>query len=103
MSLQNIRLKINQLIQEEVHQIKEKRNLIQLLVKKSNQKKSTAIDNAELAQELAKAAMVSVGVSFLIPKVLKIHNPIIKTLLIPAITSAIVKSNLFKKKTLNYC
>jgi hypothetical protein len=43
MALQNIRLKINQLIQEEVYQIKEKRNLIQLLVKKSNQKKSTAI------------------------------------------------------------
>ena len=98
MALQNIQLKIKQLIQKEIVQILDKKNQIQGLSKKVDNYKSDTTQQAELAQELVKAAIVSIGVSFLLTKILKIHNPIIKTLLIPAITSAIVKSKVFKKK-----
>lgn len=101
MALQNIRLKIQQKVvelitEEDIALQKKNAELSKLAKNTAVNKKSLANDN-HYAEELLKAAGISLVVSFLMSKILKIRNPVIKALLIPAITSAIMKSELFHK------
>ncbi|MEO6160433.1 MAG: hypothetical protein ABIP23_05305 [Pelobium sp.] len=90
-----IQQKVAEWITKENLALQHKNAMLNKLAKNPAVNKTHVANNDRYAEELIKAAGISILVSFLISKIFKIRNPVIKALLIPAITSAIMKSELF--------